>query len=77
MLLKSLWMVRRKLPLGQYDSKIEDYLPIGQYCAGCPKETYTGEFLAYADEPSIVSHVHALHVGSTVLVGPQSLNVGR
>ncbi|TFC29932.1 hypothetical protein E3O25_04005 [Cryobacterium sp. TMT1-3] len=62
-----------------YDAAAAAFLRItaGWAADGYPSQTYNSEFLAYADEPSLVSQLRARHVGSTVRVGMQSLCVAR
>lgn len=62
-----------------YDAAAAAFLRITDGWAddGYPSQTYNSEFLAYADDPSIVSQLRARHVGSTVRVGLQSLCVAR
>ena len=62
-----------------YDDAAAAFLRITDGWAddGYPSQTYNSEFLAYADDPSIVSQLRARHVGSTVRVGLQSLCVAR
>ncbi|MDJ0338131.1 hypothetical protein [Cryobacterium sp. PH31-O1] len=62
-----------------YDAAAAAFLRITDGWAddGYPSQTYNSEFLAYADEPSVVSQLRARHIGSTVRVGLQSLCVAR
>lgn len=62
-----------------YDAAAVAFLRItdGWAADGYPSQTYNSEFLAYADEPSIVSQLRARHIGSIVRVGVQSLCVAK
>ena len=62
-----------------YDAAAAAFLRItdGWAADGYPSQTDNSEFLAYADEPSIVSQLRARHIGSIVRVGVQSLCVAE
>ena len=62
-----------------YDAAAAAFLRItdGWAADGYPSQTYNSEFLAHADEPSIVSQLRARHIGSIVRVGVQSLCVAE